>query len=277
MAKVPNVVAAVVGFEGAGKTNHWLTAPKPIACISTDTNTEATVRKVLKMDDDDDFDEDVLRMLQVTMPALAFDDRDDVKEEAEETWESIRDFLRPFVKDDDDRPRTVVFDTAVDVFDLQVLSVFGKIDQIPPELRKNMMGRCNTSYKGIIQALKNRDMNVILVHRAKEKWVDKEQRTQRGTEEVRTRLTGPFDMEREGFKGTGFITSCEFHLAFDPEKEGKLRAKYGAKIARSNARPSVIGKEYWGSTKVEDEIVHRASFPFLMTQMYPDTTLGDWQ
>lgn len=278
MANRPAVVLSEVGFEGSGKSRLWLTAPKPIAAVSTDTNTETTARAYLEMGDDDDFDEDVLRFKQVNLPALAFDDRDDVKEEAAETWEAIRDFLAPMVKNKSDRPRTVVFDTATDVFDMRVLGEFGKTDQIPPEVRRNMMGRCNTSYKGIIQAFKDRGVHVILVHRAKDKWVDKERRTQRGVEETRERLTGPFDMEREAFKGTGFITSVEVNLAFDPNRDGKLSAKYGMKIARCNQRPGIIGREYWGREKLEDgSRIHRVSFPFLMSQVFPRVPISEWE
>lgn len=279
MAKLPNVVASVVAFEGAGKTHFWLSAPKPIAVISTDTNTEATARAVLGMDDDDDFDESVVQFQQVSMPALAFDDRDDVQDEAKEKWDEVREFLRPFLKaDDDDRPRTVVFDTAVDVFDLRVLAEFGKLDQIPPEVRRNMMGRCNTSYKGIIQAFKDRGINVVLVHRAKEKWTDKITRTNNGIKEERVRMNGPFDMERAGFKDTGFITGVEVQLAFDPEREGKLSAKYGMHVSRCNPRPGLIGREFWGRQKLEDgSRIHKVSFPFLMSQVYPKTSPSDWE
>jgi hypothetical protein len=259
VARLPNIVLSLVAFEGAGKTNFWLSAPKPIAVISTDTNTEATARKVLDMDDDADFDDDVVKFEQVSMPALAFDDRDDVQDEAKDKWEAVRDFLRPLLKaDEDERPKTVVFDTAVDIFDLRVLAEFGKLDQIPPEVRRNMMGRCNTSYKGIVQAFKDRGVNVILVHRAKEKWTDKITRTNSGIKEERVRMLGAFDMERAGFKDTGFITTVEAQLAFDPEREGKLTAKYGMRVSRCNPRPGLIGKEYWGSEKQEDgSRIHR--------------------
>lgn len=275
MARLPNVVLSEVAYEGAGKTNFWLTAPKPIAVISTDTNTEATARKVLNMGDDDDFDDDVIRFKQVSMPALAFDERDDVKEEAEEKWDEIREFLRPMIKDDDERPKTLVFDTAPDVFDLRVLAEFGKTDQIPPDVRRNMMGRCNTSYKGVIQAFKDRGVHVILVHRAKDKWVDRTVRTSSGVKDERTKLEGPFDMEREGFKGTGFITNVEVLLAFDSKREGKLSTKYGMHVSRCNPRPGLIGKEFWGRDKAAG--VHKCSFPYLMTLVHPRTTVSDWE
>lgn len=279
-SRLPTAVVSVVAMEGAGKTRFWTTAPKPIVAVSTDTNTEATVRDTLKLSEDD------VVLHQVSMPTLAFDDRDDVKEEAGEKWEAIRDALRPLVKSKADKPATVVFDTAIDVYDMRVLAEFGKLDQIPPEQRKNMMGRCNTSYKGIIQAFKDAGVHVILVHRAKEKWADRTVHTTSGLKDERYRMEGPFDMEREGFKGTGFITNVEVLLAFDRtrgRKEGldpkaALAMKYGMQIARCNPRPMLIGEEYWGREKLEDgSRMHRVSFPFLMTQMYPRTTVEDWR
>lgn len=277
---VPTLVLSVVGPEGAGKTRFWTTARKPIDCLSTDTNTEHTVRNILQLDEDD------VRLHYVPLPSMVFDDRDDVQTEAEEKREAILDYLRPRLKNKADRPRTLVFDTADDVNDLLILGVFGKLDQIPPETRRNMMGKVNTQYKGIIGAFKDAKVDVILVHRAKEKWVDQVIRTTRGPEDQRTRLTGPFDMERGGFKGTGFITNAEVFLAFDPNRpvkesvaeEAALAARYGMKIVRTTQRPIVIGKEYWGRQKLDDgSRIAKASIPFLMTQLHPETTIEDWQ
>lgn len=275
MANLPPIVASIVGPEGSGKTICGLSFPKPLAVVATDINTEITIRNALDMDDDDEFDPDIIRFLRVSMPTLAFDERDEVQDESERTWEEIRDFLRPMVKDEDERPKSVMFDTATDVYDLRVFAEFGKKDQIAPDVRKNMMGKCNTSYKGIIQAFNNVGVHVALIHRAKEKWVDVEIRTQSGMKEERKRLTGPFDVEREGFKGTGFITSVEINVAFDRAREGKLSAKYGMQISRCNQRPLLIGKEYWGKDPASG--VHRATFPFLMAQVFKKTSVEDWQ
>lgn len=278
--KLPTPVIGITGFEGSGKTRFAVSCAKPAIVISTDTNTETTIRDILGLDDTD------IVLHQTSMPALAFEDRDDVKEEGEAKWEEIRDFLAPYLKvDEDERPKALVLDTASDVFDIRVLGEFGKRDQIPPEVRRNLMGRCNTSYKGIVQAFKDRGIMVVLVHRAKEKWIDATQRTQRGLEDIRKKLEGPFDMEREGWKGTGFITSVEINLAFDPlraVKEGlsenaTLAAKYGMRIVRCTNRPGLIGRDYWGRQKLDDgSRIARASIPFLLSQVFVQTSVEDW-
>lgn len=277
--RLPNVVLSLVGFEGSGKTRFWTTAPKPAVALTSDINTESVVRDVLKLSDDE------VRLHNYQMPSLTFSDKADVEDEGGTTWEGIVDELRPMIADADERPKTLIGDTASDLFDLRVMSIFGKLDQIPPEMRRNMMGRANTSYKGIIQAFHKRGCHVILVHRAKEKWEDKEERTQRGIETVRAKCMGPFDMEREGFKGTGFLTSIEVHLAHDPNrkvKEGlspsaEVAARFGMKIVRCTMRPGLIGREYWGREKLADGArIARASFPYLMTQVFPKTSIEDW-
>lgn len=279
---LPTPVIGITAFEGAGKTRLAVSGAKPIAVLATDTNTTTTIRDILGLGDDD------VKICQVSMPSLAFtdpDDRETIKDEGTERWEKMRDFLHPYIKEDEPMPKWVVLDTATDVFDIRVLAEFGKKDQIAPEVRRNLMGRCNTSYKGIIQAFKDRGCGVILVHRAKEKWVDAVERTNRGIQDIRKRLEGPFDMEREGWKGTGFVTSVEVNLAFDPAREVKeglseeaeLAAKYGMRVTRCTNRPGLIGRDYWGRVKQEDGTrIAKASIPYLLSQVYPYLNIAEW-
>lgn len=284
MTNVPNFIAGITGYEGGGKSRMAFTMPKEpsvkckrggMAILSTDTNTETTLRAYLKIGADDDFP-DWIQFQHVSMPTLAFDEQDDVRDESGEKWDAIRDFLRPMVKNPKVRPRSLILDTAVDVYDLRVLAKFGKLDQISPETRRNMMGQVNTGYKGVLQAMKEAGVSVCLVHRAKDKWVDKTVRTQSGIKDERTRLEGPFDMEMQGFKDTRFLTGVEVHVAFDATREGKLAGKFGMKVTRASQRPGIIGKEYWGREKIDNAMVVRASFPYLMTKVFPQTTLQDW-
>lgn len=276
-ASLPNAVIGVTAFEGAGKTRFACSGPKPTTLIGTDMNTKETVRETLKLGEDD------VNLLMVEMPLLSFDDRDEIESGARETWTTIHSYLTPMLKDESSRPRVLALDTAKDIYNIRVMAEFGKTDQIPPGARQSMMGRCNTNYKSLIAGFKNRGVIVVLNHPAKELWVGKIQRTQNGNEEVRSKMTGLFDMERDGYKETGFITNVEVHLAFDPDKVDKhgaavpLSSKFGMKIKRCTARPDLIGKEYWGREKLADgSRIARASIPFLMSQVYPQTTIADW-
>lgn len=267
---------SVVSPEGGGKTSFGLTMPTPIAYCSVDPNTEAIIEKAIE---EGDVAADDLIQHHLRYPAIAFSDQDDVKDEAQTAWDALIDVLRPYVKQDGDpQPKSIVFDTATEVDNLNVLAEFGKLDQISPESRRNRMGPVNSRYKGMIRALTDVGIHVALLHRAGDLWRDVEVRTRHGKEDRREKVEGAFAMERKGFKETGFITSTEIFLAHDPTRHEKLVAQFGMYIARCSIRPGLKGTEHWGREKQSDGTrVRRASFAYLMSQIHPHTSLDDWR
>lgn len=265
---------SVVAREGGGKTWFGLSLPKPLAYISVDPNTEAIIEKAIK---DGVVDGDDVIQHHLRMPAVAFSDQEDVKTEAETAWEALIDTLRPYVKGDGDpQPRGLVIDTATEIDNLNVLAEFGKIDQISPDARRNRMGPVSSRYKGVVRALTDAGIHVALLHRNGDLYKTVTYRSRGGEEEKRERVEGTWAIERRGFKDTGFITSTEIFLAHDPERHEQLRAQFGMYIARCSLRPGLKGSEHWGTTKIDGERVRKASFAFLMTQVYPHTTIEDW-
>ena len=273
MARRRGYALSIIGPPGAGKTEFSLRGtPRPTWLIHMDENTRAIVDKLKRRGEG----EGIVRKA-IIPPALAFDERDDIKEEAIGKWDEFRDYLRPLIKGED-QARAVVFDTATELFNLGPLSAFGKSDQIPPEVRRNMMGPIYSRWKGITAALVARGINVILIHRGKEKWEDVTVETERGTQDQRRRMTGPFDWEREGYNGTGFMVSTEIVLTFDETRASKtIYGKYGMKIIRCQQRPGLIGREYWGRETIDGQKIRKASWPYLSMLLYPDTKLEDWQ
>lgn len=270
-------VCSACALEGGGKTDFGATATPPIAYLSVDPNTRAVLEKIFKVKDVSEIDEALLRYHPLRMPAIAFSDQDGVQEEAKAAWNEFIELLRPIVKGESDI-RSVVVDTATELDTLNVLEEFGKTDQITPESRRNRMGPVNRRWSGWIRAVSDAGVNVILLHRLKRKWESKEQRGQGGTREVRSEMTGPWDYDRIGHKDTGFDNSVEVFLRHDPDRSEKLVNQYGLRIMRSTLRPAIIGSELWGRAKQEDGArVRRVSFPYLATQIYPHTTLEDWQ
>lgn len=264
---------SAVAFGGGGKTEFLLTLPRPIYIIAMDPNTRAIIRRAKR-----EGRADGITVKYVVPPALAFDERDDVQVEAQEKWDEIRDHLRPIIKDEIECA-SVGFDTACRIYNLGVLATFGKDTQIPPEVRKNMMGVVNSRWQGIVSALEHRGKNVCLLHRAREKWVDTVIETQHGSQEGRKQLTGPFDMERDtaAFKGTDFMVSTEIYLGFDPNRKTKtLSGKYGMKVVRSLQRPGLIGQTFWGRETIDGKKVRKASWPYLSTLLYPGTKVSDF-
>lgn len=273
---LPTFVLSAIAAEGGGKTRFALSMPKPLVIASVDPNTRAVVEKAI---DEGFVQESDVTVHYLRMPATAFNDKDDVAEKAAEEWETFINALRPLVDDNRDGVKSVALDTATEFDNLNILAEFGKSDQITPESRRNRMGPVNSRWKSMVRALGDASLNVALLHRGKAKWETRTERGTGGTKEVRSEMTGPWDFERLGFKDTGFITSAEVQLKFDPDREGatKLADRFGIRIARSTIRPAIIGSEWWGRQKLEDgSRIHAASFPWLAIQLYPNTTLEDW-
>ncbi len=257
-------VLSICATEGGGKTDMSLTLPTPLAMMSVDPNTEAVVRKAIT---EGRISADAITQHYIDMPAIAFSDQDDVKGEAETSWEALIDALRPFIDaDDEDRPRSVVFDTATEVDRLNVLAEYGKTDQISPEARRNRMGPVNSRYIGMIRSLQNAGIHVALLHRVSEQWASVETRGR--SEERRERVEGVFAWDRKGFKETGNICSVEVVLAHDSGRSEKLAGQFGMQIRRSTLRPALKGVEFWGRHKLEDGTrIRKASWAFLMAQV----------
>ncbi len=271
-------VCSVCGLEGAGKTNFATSAPGKITYCSVDPNTAAVLEKIYGVDSVADLDPDVIAYHPIRMPAIAFNDQDDVQKISEAAWESFIDVLRPIVNGDDTDTRTVVADTATELDTLNILAEFGKTDQITPESRRNRMGPVNRRWSGWIRAVNDAGVNVILLHRMKRKWETVERRGQGGSTEVRQEMSGPWDFERMGHKDTGFDNSVEIILRHDPDRHEKLVQQYGARIMRCTLRPALIGTELWGRQKLEDDTrIGRATFPYLASLIYPNTTLDSWR
>lgn len=274
-SRVSPIVLSAIAFGGGGKSHFGLTAPKPIELFAIDPNTKPVLKQMIR---DGELTKEDVRCHWFQLPALAFTERDDVESEATESWERVVEEMKPLVKDRDAHDaKSVVLDAANQFYDMSVLAEFGKLDQIHPEQRRMQMGRCNMRYKSIIQGLHAAGYHVILLHHAKEQWADKVIRSGRNIEEVRTRLEGPFDMERSGYKDTNPLVSVEVHLAFDEKREGALAAKYGIKFKKNTHRPILTGTESWGRVKLPDETrLARASFPWVGMQSFPGTTREDW-
>src|SRR5947207_3331208 len=106
---------SIVGPPGSGKTRFALLGtPRPLWLVYMDPNTRAVYRKLKAQNPD--LVRGIVRK-QIVPPALAFDDRDDVKEEAQEKWDLFRDHLRPLVKGEREA-KAVAFDTATELYTL---------------------------------------------------------------------------------------------------------------------------------------------------------------
>lgn len=262
-----------MGPEGHGKTNLMLTAPRPMVIASCDPNTQDVIEKVFGTSVDD-IDPEILTYVDVPFPAVGFEtDEDKIKEQAGEGIEKVIDAIN---LTESTGAKSFLMDTGTEINELNILETFGRTDKISPMQRQIYMGKANARFKGFFRQLKRLNVHVLVSHRTKDVWETIEVKHGRNKgEEKDVKIPGKY--ERIGFKQMGNIINTEVLVTFDPERDGKLSAKFGMEITRCMIRPGLIGREYWGRATIEDEKIHRASFPFLMMQLYPGSSLEDWR
>ena len=67
----------------------------------------------------------------------------------------------------------------------------------------------------------------------------------------------------------------EVQLFHEPDRDEELDGQFGMKVVRCRQRAGLIGEEYWGTFGKRK--VRTPSFPWLATQVYPDSLLEDWR
>lgn len=268
----PRSVLSIIGPEGHGKTDLALTAPKPMIVASVDPNTRDVVEK--RFGPIDDIDPEILTFHDLPFPAVGFEtDEEQIKEQASEALDQLTEVIRSV---EGSGAKSVLLDTGTEISELNILGIFGRTDKISPMQRQIYMGAANGRFKGFFRQLKRANVHVLVTHRVREVWATETVKHGKNKGEERdVKIPGAY--ERIGFKQMGNIVNAEVLVKFDEAREGKLSNKFGMKITRCMIRPSLIGKTYWGMERIEGERVRRPSFAFLMMQMYPGTTLADWQ
>lgn len=267
------VVCSAMAQEGHGKTDFLLTFPTPILDLSVDPNTAAVVQKVFG----EDPDPNDIRLVQIPYPIVGFQsDEQDVMNEAADGWDvlvtEISDVMHQRCKV---MPKSVLIDSGTEIAELNMLREFGRTDRISPNMRRSKMGNLNNEFKGLFRALERAGVHVGITHRVREHWETITVRKPGGSEEKDVRVEGEFD--RIGFKQMGNMCSVEVLMMFDPTREGRVGEKFGMRVLRSRDRPALVGKEFWGKVDHDGTAVRAPSFPFLAAQLFPGTTLGDWQ
>ena len=167
------LIVAVDGVEKHGKTHFSLTAPGPIAVINLDVGHEGVVGKFCdnKHIEVSDYLVDP-RAEEVDYGAL---------------WERLKNDY--YTALEDKTFRTIVFDTATEVWDLLRLARFGKLTQIMPHKYTEV----NTEYREMMRTAYSNDKNLVLLHKVKDEWVN-------------DASTGR--KIRAGFKDTGYLVQA---------------------------------------------------------------------
>lgn len=168
----PRLIISICGHEKQGKTHWALTAPGPIAFFSADVGDEGVVQK---------FEEKDIWVMEVARV-------ENEETDHEEEWDRFEKAYKDMLRSTD--VRTIVVDTATEVWELLRMARFGRLTQVMPY----QYGPVNAEFRALIREAFSWDKNLILLHKMKEIY--------KGNG---PKATGTGEFMRAGFKDTGYL------------------------------------------------------------------------
>lgn len=232
----PRLIVGIDGREGHGKTELALSAPGPMGYQSVDIGTEGVIEKHVKagkeifikeyyspLEGGDLSDPVVLKRIQI---------------KAEEFMDSFTNDYKALLSA---QVRTVVWDTASEVWQIMRIARFGKLEKVLPI----HYGPVNAEYLSLVKLAYNSNTNLILIHKSKAIWVNND-RTD--------------DFERSGMSETGYLVQVDVNVYKDDDG-------FHAFITKCRANDPLTGEDY-------PEPMNK--FPYIAAEIYPDTEMEDW-
>lgn len=229
------LICAVAGQERSGKTNFAFTAIEPIVYINIDRGDEGVIQKFN--------DKQIVTVIieKQDKPPMPSDPSKDQKEKViDETsrlftpvWENFKDKFRQGLSLSGG---TVVVDTFTEAYEIGQLARFGKISEVPPLFRQHL----NSEIRDMLRWAKETEMNLILIHKMREKFGQ------------------PGVWEQQGPPLIPYEVQCSLITKRDVDKEGKPSFSLTVKDCRQN--PNVMGMV------LVDPVL---SFDFLLERVHP--------
>lgn len=225
---LPRLIASVSGREKNGKTSFALSAPGPIILFNLDYGLEGVIGKYAG-------DKDIY------VKEYRFR-RNDTPDKYNTLWAN---FTTDYYNALKSKARTIILDTATEVWELLRLARFGKLAQVQPY----HYGPVNAEYMSLIREGYSYDKNVILLHKLKKQYVN-------------DKFSG--DYERAGFTNTGFLVQTNLEVY----REG-LDGGFCVRVIDCRQNSMLGGMEL----PLSDEFT---GFGFLAQMIFPDSSEGDW-
>ncbi len=169
------LIVAVSGREKFGKSHFSLTAPGPIAYQDLDIGTEGVVEKFVKGGK-------VIYHQEYGFQQMISEGEKD-KGTYLELWNKFKSDYKDVLLS---KVRTVIIDTATEVWELLRMGSFGKLDHVMP----HHYGPVNADYRALLRMAYNSNKNLLLLHKVKSEYIN-------------DKRTGNY--ERAGFSDTGFM------------------------------------------------------------------------
>jgi len=229
-------VINVAGIEGTGKTHFALSAPKPLLYQSTDYGGDGVLQQFkdsgqIIRPNKNDYKLDIPPELRDFM---TLDDESLKKTEQDANRKALEKKLARFVHEnfyipffDDFRKgieigcRSIVWDTALDVWEYTRLSVYGR----NATNRSDLQAEANSKYREMVRLANVHKVNLIMINHLKPLWESYEQGNQ-----VKWRKTKDFELQ--GFDKCPFLINANIWTSFDPSADDGEKFTFTVKKCR---------------------------------------------
>lgn len=238
------LIMSVEGDWGTGKTDFALTAPGPIAFFKIDPNSDVTVAKYANK-------KRILKN-EIVVPSS---DQPDAQAKAEAVWRKFRADYDWALNHD---IRSIIWDTASEIWELCRLAAFGKLTNVMP----HHYVAVNNDFRRLIKDAFDSDTNLIMIHKVKDEWVN--YTDTQGKE--KGKRTGK--KERAGFSDIGFACQVMVQTTFDRDRE---ESPFQAQVLKCTQNPMITGTVYGQMGDMRGN-----SFPVIATDVFPDSSIDDW-
>ena len=240
------MILSIEGDYGTGKTDLALTAPGPIAFFKMDLNSEFTIARFAKN-----------KKIYKTEYAIPRVDDPKAQDLAESAWRVFNNDYSKAIQSP--LIRTVVWDTATELWELVRLASFGRLTNIMP----HHYVAVNNAFRALIKAAFDSDTNLVMVHRLKDEWMN--YTAADGKE--KGKRTGK--KERAGFGDVGFACQVMVQTTFDPDN---AESPFQMKVLKCTQNPLITHRIYGQAGDMRMN-----SFSVLATDVFPGTSLDDWE
>lgn len=261
--------------KSAGKTRFAFTAPKPIGYISVEIGSEEGPAENFIPDGADSFDG--IQIVRIRMEEPEYPDPSKfaatkegqreydeaisaaVQAAAQPAWDKFYNAYYTSIKN----MRTTVIDTGTDLYQLQRLANFGRLEKIPQlayaQLKREFAKLFDDVFATegnliVISHMKDRGETIKDERTGKDKWIATGVYEMDGSNVVSDKVQAMIEMWREDLQ--------------EEDEETGMKVKFHAAIIDSRHNPQAMGKEF---TTLE------ISFSDLAQAIFPKSKREDWE
>ena len=233
------LILSVDGLEKRGKTHFALTAPAPIMVLSLDLGMEGVIQKFQSEK------EIWVAEHRVNVAALKKSGTtDEIAEQADQAWRNV---LTDYQTALDSGARSVIVDSATELWEILRLARFGKLEQVKP----HHYGPVNSEYREVIRMAYEYGANLLLLHKMKPEYIN-------------DKTTGEY--KRSGFSDTGFLVQTILQCWRDDGS--KAPDSFHVMVTDCRQDPALNGWDMMGEW---------ATFSNLAMMIFPDSTEEEWK